>query len=131
MNRIPLSSLPRKQLEQLHNSKCHPPMYITVDPGKYDENIGAALYDIHIGIQCGHDVVQKTIRTRFSELDKLNNQINSEIKTNLRFPEKKWFGSTNSAFIEKRSKDLATYMGDLTKIPGILKLKSVQSFFHI
>lgn len=134
MSLIPLASLPRKKTEQLCRAAPCNPFYISLERYEYDSTIRAVVYEIEIGIQYKHDVITRKFYTRYSSLQKLDNDIRPHYKqvSHLKdFPPKRYFWNMDPDFLKQRAVDLQEYLASLTRISGILNSNAFLRFFKI
>jgi hypothetical protein len=134
MFRVPLASLPLQKKKLLAGSQTTPSMYISIEQYHYDEQIDAVVYDCHIGIQENTDVVIQVIKTRFSQLAKLDKVLRLtrlNLKPVKQFPRKQWFGNTDQIFLEERRRQLQEYLSSLTHIRGLLRDESFRKFAQL
>jgi hypothetical protein len=131
MCRVPHASLTPQKKQLLADSQTTPPIYIFLEKYQYDEEVKAVVYDCQIGIQENADVVIHVIKTRFSQLAKLDKYLHLShlnLEQAKPFPQKRWFGNTDEKFLAERCRDLQDYLSSLTRIAGLLDEESFRKF---
>jgi hypothetical protein len=108
-----------------------PPFYVTIEKYQFDEELKAVVYDCQIGIQEKTDVIIHIVKTRFSQLTKLDKTLRMlEIapKTLRPFPKKRWLGNTEERFLAERKCALQEYLTSVTQITRILQKPCFRKF---
>lgn len=134
MLRIPISSLPLRKQKLLANSPLATPTYISIEGHHYDSTVCAIIYEIQVGLQCGHDVITENLKARFSDFEKLDKALRPILDKNhycCQLPPKRWFGNTEESFVCEREESLRNYIEHFLSNPEISKSKEFQSFFHL
>jgi len=124
------SSLSRTKLDQIGRCKTIPPFYISVEGWRFDTNQQAIFYTIEIGIELEQEVLVREKEYRYSELAKFHKQLVSHFPVVPDFPPKKFFGSTDQAFVRKRQTDLQKYCSQLSDIENLTRFPPFVSFFQ-
>ena len=132
--RVKTSTLTQKKRSLLHQSATTPPMYISVEGYKINEESKVVYYSIELGFQFGDETEIIKCVKRYSELYQLEQNIRPIFKNELNqpvFPPKKIFNNTCKMFLEKRSDGLQKYLGVLSQYQSILRSAVFKEFFNI
>jgi hypothetical protein len=106
-------------------------MYISIEKYQFDAELKAIVYDCQIGIQENSDIAIRVIKTRFSQLAKLDKYLrraHANLGDARPFPHKRWFGNTDEKFLAERHRDLQEYLASLTRLSGLLGEESFRRF---